>query len=319
MLAMRRCLKGALVMADMFLSYAHQDTKRAETLANLLENAGLTVWWDRRMVAGDKIHDVIDEEIEKAKAVIVLWSPISVKSDWVRGEAQTAHELTKLVPIKIEECKLPINYRGIHTPEVYKNKAELNKLAQMLTDKYTGAQPSPRGATGEPSTSTKVEFSDKSSADFLTKLKAQQAAFDEEVSSTWAMGEWRGQLERYCLIKKYPLGAAPGLLLVILMLFAPSGMLLVQMKKLSLTTSAAGYAILVGLVFSIYVSYQRPADERWIDFAKEKIHYFVIGLFGILCLHSSVAYILFGISSFTFVTFAILTVLAAISHYKLTN
>src|SRR6516225_11218741 len=161
-------------MADLFLSYARQDSNRAETLARLLENVGLTVWWDRRMVAGDKIHDVIDEEIEKAKAVIVLWSPISVKSDWVRGEAQTAHELTKLVPIKIEECKLPVNYRGIHTPEVYKSKAELNKLAQMLTDKYRAAQPLPGGA--EPSTPTTIEFTDKSSVDFLTKLAAQKAA-----------------------------------------------------------------------------------------------------------------------------------------------
>ena len=82
-------------MTDLFLSYAHEDIKRAETLARLLERNGLTVWWDRRMVAGDKIHDVIDEQIEKAKAVIVLWSPISVKSDWVRGEAETAHELGK--------------------------------------------------------------------------------------------------------------------------------------------------------------------------------------------------------------------------------
>src|SRR5438132_604642 len=111
-------------MADVFLSYAHQDIKRAEWLAGLLEDAGLTVWWDRRMVAGDKIHNVIDEQIEKAKAIVVLWSPISVKSDWVLGEAQTAHELRKLVPIKIEECKLPINYRGIHTPDIYQSKAE---------------------------------------------------------------------------------------------------------------------------------------------------------------------------------------------------
>ena len=70
-------------MADLFLSYSSEDIKSAETLAELLEAAGVTVWWDRRMVAGDKIHDVIDEQIEKAKAVVVLWSPISVKSDWV--------------------------------------------------------------------------------------------------------------------------------------------------------------------------------------------------------------------------------------------
>jgi hypothetical protein len=209
-------------MADVFLSYAHQDIKRAETLARLLEANGTTVWWDRRMVAGDKIHDVVDGEIEKAKAVVVLWSPISVKSDWVRGEAETAHELAKLIPIKIDECKLPINYRGIHTPEVSKGKAELDKLAKMLSDKFKIAQPSPRGATAEPSTSTKVEFSAKSSADFLTKSKAQQAAFTKEALSMQATKGWgwRAEVEhfrnRVRLIKKYPLGYARFWLLFIL-------------------------------------------------------------------------------------------------------
>jgi len=176
-------------MADLFLSYAHQDTKRAETLAKLLEASGLTVWWDRRMVAGDKIHDVIDEEIEKAKFAIVLWSRVSVKSDWVRGEAQTAHELTKLVPIKLEECKLPINYRVIHTPEVYNSKVKLNKFANTLSDKL----------------GVKIEFTDKSSANFLTKLASQKAAYDSEAGPLGprTMGEW-GRL-----IKKYPLGSMP--------------------------------------------------------------------------------------------------------------
>jgi len=33
-------------MAELFLSYAHQDIGQAETLAQLLEANGLTVWWD---------------------------------------------------------------------------------------------------------------------------------------------------------------------------------------------------------------------------------------------------------------------------------
>jgi hypothetical protein len=181
-------------MADVFLSYARKDTKVAQRLAELLEAHGLIVWWDRRMVAGDKIHDVIDKEIEKAKAVIVLWSPISVKSDWVQGEAQTAHELTKLIPIKIEECKLPINYRGIHTPEVYKNKDEFIKLAQMLTDKYKTAQPLPGGA--EPRTPTKIEFTDKSVTSFLTKLQ-DPWAFGNEAANVWSFRS----------IRKDPVGA----------------------------------------------------------------------------------------------------------------
>jgi hypothetical protein len=153
-------------MAELFLSYAHQDISFAETLAQLLEAAGLTVWWDRRMVAGDKINDVIDEELEKAKAVIVLWSRVSVRSDWVRGEASTAHELQKLIPIKIEDCTLPIQYRGIHTPQVYKNKDELQQLAQLLTDKFkTSQQLSP--GTVPPS----INFTDKSARNFFTKLE----------------------------------------------------------------------------------------------------------------------------------------------------
>jgi hypothetical protein len=174
-------------MADLFLSYSHEDIKLAETLAQLLEAVGVTVWWDRRMIAGDKMHDVIDEEIEKAKAVVVLWSPISVKSDWVLGEAQTAHELKKLVPIKIDECKLPINYRSIHTPEIYKSKVELDKLAKALSDKFR-----PRQATAEPSTATKIEFTDIPSADFLSKLAADKVAFEKEIGS---------RLKRYSLIK----------------------------------------------------------------------------------------------------------------------
>ena len=152
-------------MAELFLSYAHQDIGQAETLAQLLEANGLTVWWDRRMVAGDKINDVIDEELEKAKGIIVLWSRISVKSDWVRGEASTAQELGKLIPIKIEDCKLPIQYRGIHTPEVYKGEDELQKLAKILSDKFRPAQPA--GTVPQPTTA-KIEFTNKSVGDFFT-------------------------------------------------------------------------------------------------------------------------------------------------------
>ena len=48
-----RSLNEALAMPDLFLSYARQDVKHAETLARLLEDAGLSVWWDHRLVAGE--------------------------------------------------------------------------------------------------------------------------------------------------------------------------------------------------------------------------------------------------------------------------
>jgi hypothetical protein len=189
-------------VAELFLSYSHQDIKFAETLAQLLEAAGLTVWWDRRMIAGDKINDVIDEQLEKAKAVIVLWSRLSVKSDWVRGEASTAHELQKLIPIKIEECKLPIQYRGIHTPEVYKNKDELQKLAKMLSNKFGPLRPGTMPP--KPSATAKLQFTDMSIRDFFTKLGAEKAAYDRD----WA-------------IKKHPVGATVSIGLGLLSLGVP--------------------------------------------------------------------------------------------------
>ena len=230
-----------------------------------------------------KFHDVIDEQIEKAKAVIVLWSSFSV-TDWVRGEAQAAHELTKLVPIKIEECKLPINYRGIHAPEVYRSKAELRKFAQMLTDKYRTAQPLPRGATAEPSTATKIEFSDKSSDDFLTKLAAQT----------------RSGLST--LLKTILLIAAVLPAMISAFILGPA-------------LTAVASAIVLGLGFCIYTSYTRAPSELWVDAAKRNIDYFM-GFIFLLLFINTVAAAIDGISSFTFVAFAILTGLAFIPASK---
>ncbi len=40
-------------MAAIFLSYAREDRRFAETLAQLLESAGHSVWWDSRIGGGE--------------------------------------------------------------------------------------------------------------------------------------------------------------------------------------------------------------------------------------------------------------------------
>ena len=295
-------------MADLFLSYAHQDTKRAQMVAKLLEEAGLTVWWDRRMVAGDKIHDVVDEQIEKAKAVIVLWSPFSVKSDWVRGEAQTAHELAKLVPIKIAECKVPINYRGIHTPAVYKSKSELDEFARMLSDKYRTAQAS--GVTLGPNGATEIKFNVNSSDDFLTQLAAQRLAYKKEYSefsTDWSPEAWK---RTFRLIKKYPLGAAGSglsnllkLIIIVLLAFLPLEFL---DQMFDPVISAVFYSILAGLGFCIYTSFNRATNEKWVTAAERNIGYLLSLLLMNMIKHAGQAAYYVGVKSFTFATFAVL-------------
>ena len=53
-----------------------------------------------------------------AKAVVVLWSPRSVVSRWVRAEATIADRCKTLVPVMIEPCERPIMFELTQTAEL---------------------------------------------------------------------------------------------------------------------------------------------------------------------------------------------------------
>ncbi len=147
-------------MSDVFLSYAREDVALAEKLASLLAANGLDVWWDRRLISGDAINTTIERAIDDAKAVIVLWSPHSIGSRWVNGEAEAAAEHGKLLPVKIAECKLPLNFRTLHTPEVFRSSAQLAEMAELLSAKLRPNAPADR----------QIRLSTSSTSTFLSDL-----------------------------------------------------------------------------------------------------------------------------------------------------
>ncbi len=101
-------------MSDIFISYFHHDRPHAEVLARALEAEGLSVWWDRTIPAGLNFDQVIEEALNAAKVVIVLWSRGSVKSRWVLNEAEEAAARNILVPVFIEErVRIPLAFRRI--------------------------------------------------------------------------------------------------------------------------------------------------------------------------------------------------------------
>ena len=102
-------------MADIFLSYASEDRERARLVAQLLEGRSWTVWWDRKIPAGVAYDEVIEREIGAAKYVVVLWSISSTKSEWVKNEAASAVEQEKLIPVQIDDIKLPLEFRRRQT------------------------------------------------------------------------------------------------------------------------------------------------------------------------------------------------------------
>ena len=105
-------------MADIFISYSNEDRERAGRLASVLESCGWSVWWDRKIIAGQAFDEAIERELEAAKCVIVLWSQDSIGSEWVKTEAAVAAERGVLVPALIDRVKLPLEFRRRQTADL---------------------------------------------------------------------------------------------------------------------------------------------------------------------------------------------------------
>lgn len=135
-------------MSDVFISYARQDRTRAECLAKVLMDAGLTVWWDRKLRPGHDLDKEIRAALSAAKCVVVLWSEASRGSDWVRDEADKGKSRGVLVPAFIDAVEVPLGFGQLHTvnlvdwhgeredPEL---KSLLSEIAARLKD-YTSAE-----------------------------------------------------------------------------------------------------------------------------------------------------------------------------------
>ena len=105
-------------MADVFVSYARSDKARVAPLVAAIEAQGWSVWWDPEISPGQEFDDQIEAEIDAARAVLVIWTPVSVVSRWVRGEAREAAERGILVPVRFEQARLPMDVRAIHTTDL---------------------------------------------------------------------------------------------------------------------------------------------------------------------------------------------------------
>ena len=103
---------------DIFLSYTREDAAVAARYAEAFAAEGLTVWWDTALRSGEAYDEVTEAALRAAKAVVVLWSPRSVVSRWVRAEATIADRCKTLVPVTIESCERPIMFELTQTAEL---------------------------------------------------------------------------------------------------------------------------------------------------------------------------------------------------------
>jgi tetratricopeptide (TPR) repeat protein len=121
-------------MASVFLSYDHEDAALAKPLVLVLEKAGHTVWYDGNIHGGAQYSRKIEQALDEAEAVIVLWSPRSIESAWVRDEAAEGRDRGKLVPLCVEGVTPPMGFRQFQTLDLgaWSGRGKVPKSKELM-------------------------------------------------------------------------------------------------------------------------------------------------------------------------------------------
>jgi TolB-like protein len=103
-------------MSDVFLSYKAEDRPRVMPLVDALKADSLSVWWDARITAGSEWREDIQEQLDAAACVIVVWSKRSVgpQGRFVRDEAARAQARGTYLPIRIDMVQPPLGFGELH-------------------------------------------------------------------------------------------------------------------------------------------------------------------------------------------------------------
>ena len=119
-------------MADVFISYSQRAPEPTHALAEELIKHGIDAWFDVNLLPGEAFGKVLDGEIDRAKAVVTIWSRPALASTWVQAESQRAFDQGKLLCVRMPDVvakELPSPFNRLHTPLVTDTEAILAGLA----------------------------------------------------------------------------------------------------------------------------------------------------------------------------------------------
>lgn len=130
-------------LADVFISYARPDADFVSELAQYLERAGISVWYDRHIQPEHQFDQAISEQITASKVVIAVWSRASVGSKWVRAESLAGFNANKLLQLRIEACDIPTPFNIVQTLAVEPGASPTEAFEALLQSvrRLIGATP----------------------------------------------------------------------------------------------------------------------------------------------------------------------------------
>jgi len=203
-------------MSHVFISYARADEPMAMLIADELRGDGFEVWRDDELPAHRPYAEVIEERINGAKAVVVLWSAEAAKSHWVRAEADSARTALTLVQASLDGTVPPMPFNQIQCADLKawngeRTAAGWRKLVASVAQLAgTAPDPSPREATGAVSIcvlpfqnmsgdAEQEYFSDGISEDITTDLSKVSAL---EVIARNSAFTFKGQSVNVCEVAR---------------------------------------------------------------------------------------------------------------------
>ena len=87
-------------MSLVFISYSQQAASSAAAIESELKKLGFDVWRDTSLRGGQQFDNVIRQKLEEASAVVVIWTPESANSQYVKMEAGIAFAWEKLITVR---------------------------------------------------------------------------------------------------------------------------------------------------------------------------------------------------------------------------
>lgn len=114
-------------MTQVFVSYSRTDKEFVQRLAMDLQQAGLDVWWDLSDIQGSDVWErKIEEGLRTSQYFIVVLSPASLESRWVRREYLSAdNKALKIIPLRLKAYdEAPLTLRDIQPIDAVERRYE---------------------------------------------------------------------------------------------------------------------------------------------------------------------------------------------------
>ncbi len=121
-------------MADIFISYAHEDESRVLPIVKALHKNGWSVFWDKTIPPGEQWHVYISKALNASPCVIVVWSRHAIASDSVIEEAHVAKTKGVLVPLRIDAVEPPLGFGLFQAPDFsdWKNNTSHQAFQKLI-------------------------------------------------------------------------------------------------------------------------------------------------------------------------------------------